>query len=57
MITPNRSELAQVVGHWTSEAQLHERGAGAAQALGLDALLLTRSEDGMSLFDDAGHAA
>ena len=29
--------------------------AGAARALGIDALLLTRSEDGMSLFDAAGH--
>jgi rfaE bifunctional protein kinase chain/domain len=55
VITPNRNELAQVIGTWTSEAQLHERAQALRAALGLDALLLTRSEDGMSLFDQAGH--
>jgi len=55
VITPNRNELAQVVGHWSSEAQLHERAQALRKSLGLAALLLTRSEDGMSLFDDAGH--
>lgn len=56
VITPNRAELAQVIGAWTSEAQLHERVQALRQAHRIDALLLTRSEDGMSLFDDAGHA-
>jgi len=55
VITPNRAELAQVIGTWNSEAQLIERAQALRQANGLDALLLTRSEDGMSLFDDAGH--
>jgi D-glycero-beta-D-manno-heptose-7-phosphate kinase len=55
VITPNRSELAQVIGAWSSEAQLHERAQALRTALGLEALLLTRSEEGMSLFDDAGH--
>ena len=55
VITPNRNELAQVVGHWSSEAQLHERAQSLRLSLGLAAVLLTRSEDGMSLFDDAGH--
>jgi rfaE bifunctional protein kinase chain/domain len=55
VITPNRNELAQVIGHWGSEAQLHERAQALRTSLGLDALVLTRSEDGMSLFDDAGH--
>jgi rfaE bifunctional protein kinase chain/domain len=57
VITPNRTELAQVIGPWTSEAQLHERAQALRKSLGLAALLLTRSEDGMSLFDDAGHLA
>jgi len=57
VITPNRNELAQVVGQWSSEAQLHERAQALRKSLGLAALLLTRSEDGMSLFDDAGHLA
>ena len=55
VITPNRNELAQVIGPWSSEAQLHERAQALRASLGLEALLLTRSEDGMSLFDAAGH--
>jgi len=59
VVTPNRAELAQVIGAWNSEAQLHERVDALRQAHRLDALLLTRSEDGMSLFDgkpqDDGH--
>jgi rfaE bifunctional protein kinase chain/domain len=55
VITPNRAELAQVIGAWSSEPQLHERVQALRQAHGLDALLLTRSEDGMSLFDAQGH--
>jgi D-glycero-beta-D-manno-heptose-7-phosphate kinase len=55
VVTPNRAELAQVVGHWSSEAQLHERAQALRVQHGLDALLLTRSEEGMSLFDAAGH--
>ena len=55
VITPNRAELAQVVGTWSSEAQLHERAQALREALKLDGLLLTRSEEGMSLFDAQGH--
>jgi rfaE bifunctional protein kinase chain/domain len=55
VITPNRAELAQVIGAWSSEAQLHERAQALREAHRLDALLLTRSEDGMSLFDAQGH--
>jgi rfaE bifunctional protein kinase chain/domain len=55
VITPNRAELAQVIGPWSSEAQLHERAQNLRRNLGVDALMLTRSEEGMSLFDDAGH--
>jgi D-glycero-beta-D-manno-heptose-7-phosphate kinase len=55
VVTPNRAELAQVVGPWSSEAQLHERAQALRVQHGLDALLLTRSEEGMSLFDAAGH--
>ena len=55
VITPNRAELAEVVGRWNSEAQLAERAERLRAELGLDGLLVTRSEDGMSLFDAAGH--
>jgi rfaE bifunctional protein kinase chain/domain len=55
VITPNRAELAQVIGPWSSEAQLVERAQALRQQLGLQAILLTRSEEGMSLFDSGGH--
>ncbi len=54
VITPNRGELAQVVGAWSSEAQLAERAQALRAELRVDALLLTRSEDGMTLFDERG---
>ena len=54
VVTPNRAELAQVIGPWSSEAQLHERAEALRLRLGLGALLLTRSEEGMTLFDAAG---
>lgn len=55
VITPNRAELAQVIGSWQTEGQLFERAQALRVAQRLDALLLTRSEEGMSLFDSAGH--
>ena len=55
VITPNRAELAQVVGQWSNEAQLHERAQALRVQHRLDALMVTRSEEGMSLFDAAGH--
>ncbi len=59
VITPNRAELAQVIGAWSSEAQLVERAQALRKAHRLEGLMLTRSEDGMSLFDgdarDGGH--
>jgi D-glycero-beta-D-manno-heptose-7-phosphate kinase len=55
VITPNRGELAQVVGAWRSDAELAERAQALRAQLRVGSLLLTRSEDGMSLFD--GHGA
>lgn len=54
VITPNRAELAQVVGAWTDEVTLHRRAQALREELGLQALLLTRSEEGMTLFDAEG---
>jgi rfaE bifunctional protein kinase chain/domain len=54
VLTPNRSELRQVVGQWTSEADLSKRAQDLRKSLNLEALLLTRSEEGMSLFTEAG---
>ena len=50
VITPNRSELREVVGRWTSEADLAARVQKLRGELGLEALLVTRSEEGMTLF-------
>jgi hypothetical protein len=56
VITPNRSELMQVVGAWGSEEQLSERAQALRASLGIEALLLTRSEEGMTIFDAQGSA-
>ncbi|MBX3588205.1 MAG: D-glycero-beta-D-manno-heptose-7-phosphate kinase [Ramlibacter sp.] len=54
VITPNRAELQQVVGTWHSEAELRAKAQGLRESLQLGALLVTRSEEGMSLFDAQG---
>ena len=54
VITPNRAELEQVIGPWTSESDLQTKAQNLRQQLELKALLLTRSEAGMTLFDDMG---
>jgi D-glycero-beta-D-manno-heptose-7-phosphate kinase len=54
VITPNRSELRQVVGRWVDESDLTQRAQELRRSLGIQALLLTRSEEGMSLFTDQG---
>lgn len=52
VITPNRSELREVVGRWHDEADLVARADALRRRLDLEALLVTRSEEGMSLFRD-----
>ena len=54
VITPNRGELRQVIGKWASEDELTERAQALRHSLDIQALLLTRSEEGMSLYTDAG---
>ncbi|MGC2460788.1 MAG: D-glycero-beta-D-manno-heptose-7-phosphate kinase [Steroidobacteraceae bacterium] len=55
VLTPNLAELAEVIGGWSSEAQLQERAQALRERLNVDNLVLTRSEHGMSLFDAAGY--
>jgi rfaE bifunctional protein kinase chain/domain len=50
LVTPNRSELADVVGNWKSESDLERRVRRLRAQLGLEALLLTRGQEGMSLY-------
>ena len=54
VITPNRSELREVVGRWKDDAELERKADTLRAALGLEALLVTRSEEGMSLFHAGG---
>jgi rfaE bifunctional protein kinase chain/domain len=50
LLTPNRSEFREVAGRWKDEADLTRRAQQLRQELGLEALIVTRSEEGMSLF-------
>ncbi len=50
LLTPNRSEFREVAGSWKSEAELNGKAGKLRADLQLDALLVTRSEEGMSLF-------
>jgi rfaE bifunctional protein kinase chain/domain len=50
MLTPNKSELKRIVGAWKTEEQLTEKAQKLREELDLTALLLTRSEEGMSLY-------
>ena len=54
VITPNRAELEQVIGSWSNEAELRTKAHNLRAALNLQALLVTRSEEGMTLFDAQG---
>ena len=54
VITPNRVELQQVIGVWQDEPDLQTKVQNLRQQLGLQAVLLTRSEEGMTLFDAQG---
>ncbi|EIJ42993.1 D-heptose-7- phosphate 1-kinase,D-heptose-1-phosphate adenylyltransferase [Beggiatoa alba B18LD] len=49
LITPNLSEFETIVGHCRDEQTLVERGENLRADLGLEALLITRSEKGMTL--------
>ncbi len=50
VVTPNRSEMRDVAGRWKDEADLERKATELRDQLQLDALLVTRSEEGMSLF-------
>jgi len=52
MLTPNKSELRQIVGAWKTEDELTNKAQSLRNSLGLEALLLTRSEEGMTLYTE-----
>ena len=51
VITPNQSEFEAVVGICESDDELVSRGRALLEELGLEALLVTRSEKGMLLLE------
>ncbi|MDY7546772.1 D-glycero-beta-D-manno-heptose-7-phosphate kinase [Glaciimonas sp. CA11.2] len=52
ILTPNKSELMRIVGTWKSEEELTTKAQNLRQSLALEALLVTRSEEGMTLYTD-----
>ncbi len=54
ILTPNRSEFREVAGKWRDEAELEAKAQRLRRDLELDALLITRSEEGMSLYREDG---
>lgn len=52
MITPNRAELREVVGDWKSEDELTYKVQQLRANLRVKSILLTRSEEGLSLFGE-----
>ncbi len=52
MLTPNKGELRRIVGTWKTEEELTAKAQQLRVALELEALLLTRSEEGMTLYTE-----
>ncbi len=53
-ITPNQSEFATVVGEVASEQELVDKGLRLLKELNLSALIITRSEKGVTLIEKSG---
>lgn len=51
-LTPNKSEFRHIAGSWATEAELTEKAQKLRRSLDLEALLLTRSEEGMTLYTE-----
>lgn len=54
MVTPNRAELAEMVGSWSSVEELDIKAERLRVDLGLEVLVLTMSEQGMKLYSPSG---
>jgi rfaE bifunctional protein kinase chain/domain len=54
VMTPNRAELREVVGRWSNESDLERRAQRLRRRLRLRALLLTRADEGMTLYTAGG---
>jgi rfaE bifunctional protein kinase chain/domain len=54
LITPNRSEFREVAGSWKNEGELTRKAKALVRKLRVGALLVTRSEEGMTLYRPDG---
>ena len=54
VVTPNQAELREVVGRWKNEGDLDRRAQRLRKKLALQALLLTRGKDGVTLYTAGG---
>ena len=54
VLKPNRVELQMVVGAWRTDKQLATKAQRLREQLSVQALVLTKSEEGMTVFDDQG---
>ncbi|HWN30190.1 MAG TPA: D-glycero-beta-D-manno-heptose-7-phosphate kinase [Burkholderiales bacterium] len=54
MLTPNRAEFQQVMGVWKSDKEFAAKARQLMRKLNLKALLVTRGEEGMTLFSNGG---
>jgi D-glycero-beta-D-manno-heptose-7-phosphate kinase len=52
LLTPNKSELRRIVGSWKSEEDLTVKAQNLRAELNLRGLLVTRSEEGMTLYTE-----
>ncbi|MEK9868049.1 MAG: D-glycero-beta-D-manno-heptose-7-phosphate kinase [Betaproteobacteria bacterium] len=50
-ITPNKNELRAIVGNWSTEDDLTSKVQALREHVGLSGVLVTRSEEGMTLFE------
>ena len=50
-ITPNKNELRAIVGNWNTEDDLTSKVQALREHVGLSGVLVTRSEEGMTLFE------
>lgn len=50
LITPNRAEFRDIAGGWKNEAELTRKAHELIRRLQVGALLITRSEEGMTLY-------
>jgi rfaE bifunctional protein kinase chain/domain len=56
LITPNRKEFEQIAGRFRDNAELERKARQLVASLELGGLLVTRGEEGMSLFEADGAA-